>query len=76
MKHGKIARIFDYWSAYVKKVLRVRRFVIKQVNGLKYTMFINLRTYAGKEIADRRLGQQKYCNVCIGHGRRDVYCIE
>ena len=59
MKHGKIARIFDYWSAYVKKVLRVRRFVIKQVNGLKYTMFINLRTYARKEIADRRLWATK-----------------
>ena len=55
MKHGKIARIFDYWSSYVNKVLRVRRFVMKQINGLKYTMFINLRKYAQNEIANRRL---------------------
>merc|ERR1712023_323552 len=55
LKHGKVARIFDFWSIYVKKVLRVRHFVLKQINGLKLKMFMDLRKYARNEISKRRL---------------------
>ena len=55
LKHGKVARIFDFWSIYVKKVLRVRHFVLKQINGLKMKMFMDLRKYARNEISKRRL---------------------
>ena len=29
LRHGKVARIFDFWSIYVKKVLRVRHFEVE-----------------------------------------------